>query len=112
MLTKLAGIMVLLFATMGSVWAQVDINRADQVALESIKGVGPAMSKSILDERTKGGSFKDWSDLEKRVKGIGPASSKKLSQAGLTVNGQPRPDANPSVVAQKGKDNPKNSATK
>lgn len=103
MLSKLAAMMVLLVSTMGMAWAQVDINRADQAALESIKGVGPSMSKSMLDERTKGGNFKDWKDLEKRVKGVGAASAKRLSQAGLTVNGQPRPDAPPEAAVKEGK---------
>lgn len=93
MLSKLAAIALLAISTIGTAWAQVDINRADQTALESIKGVGPAMSKSMLDERTRGGKYKDWNDLEKRVKGVGPASAKRLSQAGLTVDGQSRPQA-------------------
>ena len=46
------------------------------------------MSKRILDERTKGGDFKDWADLDTRVKGIGSKSAAKLSAAGLLVNGQ------------------------
>lgn len=92
MFSKFAAIVVLVISTMGMAYAQVDINRADQAALESIKGVGPSMSKSMLEERTKGGNFKDWNDVEKRVKGVGPASATRLSQAGLTVNGQPRPE--------------------
>lgn len=92
MFSKFAAIVVLVISTMGMAYAQVDINRADQAALESIKGVGPSMSKSMLEERTKGGNFKDWNDVEKRVKGVGPASAARLSQAGLTVNGQSRPE--------------------
>lgn len=56
------------------------------------------MPKSMLDERTRGGKYKDWNDLEKRVKGVGAASAKRLSQAGLTVDGQPRPQAMIEVV--------------
>jgi len=76
-----------MFLSMNLAWAEVDVNKADQAALDGIKGVGPAMSRAILDERKKGGNFKDWDDLQKRVKGIGEKSSEKLSQAGLTVNG-------------------------
>jgi competence protein ComEA len=76
--------------SIGSAWAQVDVNKADQAALDGIKGLGPAKSKAILDARTKGGQFKDWSDLEMRVKGLGEKSAIKLSDAGLTVNGQKR----------------------
>jgi competence protein ComEA len=69
----------------------VDVNKADRPALESIKGIGPAAAESILGERSKKGSFKDWSDFESRVKGVGDARAIKLSDAGLTVNGAARP---------------------
>ncbi|HEV2611393.1 MAG TPA: DUF655 domain-containing protein [Noviherbaspirillum sp.] len=88
MLKKLLLAVAALVATMGFAFAQVDVNKADQAALDGLKGVGPKMSKAILDERQKGGQFKDWNDLEQRVKGIGGKSSLKLSDAGLTVNGQ------------------------
>lgn len=68
--------------------AAVDVNKADQAALDGIRGIGPAMSKRILDERQKGGEFKDWSDLRQRVKGIKDKSAAKLSANGLTVNGK------------------------
>lgn len=80
-------------ATMGFAFADVDVNKGDQAALDGIKGIGPAKSKAIVEERTKNGSFKDWSDFEKRVKGIGEKNSTKLSEAGLTVNGQAKPGA-------------------
>ena len=78
-----------LIAAMGMAFAQVDVNKADQAALDSVKGIGPKTSKAIIDERKKGGDFKDWTDFEKRVKGIGEKNAAKLSNAGLTVNGQP-----------------------
>ncbi len=106
MVSKFIAMAVLALATMGLAWAQVDINRADKVALESVKGVGPAMSKSMLEERTKAGNFKDWNDLEKRVKGVGPASAKRLSQAGLTVNGKPRSETKVEPAAQSSKPAP------
>ena len=67
-------------------FAAVDVNKADQAALESVKGIGPAMSTRLLDERKKN-SFKDWPDMIDRVKGIGPGNAAKFSEAGLTVNG-------------------------
>ena len=67
-------------------FAAVDVNKADQAALESIKGVGPAVSGRMLEERKKG-QFKDWSDLVKRVKGVGEGNASKFSANGLTVNG-------------------------
>lgn len=88
MLKKLLLAIATLIATMGIAFAQVDVNKADQAALDGIKGIGPSMSKRILDERKKGGDFKDWFDLEQRVKGIRDKRAAKLSSAGLTVNGQ------------------------
>lgn len=82
-----------LLLTMGLAFAQVDVNKASQAELDGIKGIGPKISKTIIDERARGGSFKDWSDLETRVKGIGEKNSAKMSQAGLTVNGQSKTGA-------------------
>lgn len=76
------------FALIGLAFAQVDVNKADQAALDGVKGIGPSISKRIVDERQAHGPFKDWSDFEKRVKGIGDKKAAALSQAGLTVNGQ------------------------
>lgn len=67
--------------------AQVDVNKADAAALDGIKGIGPSMSKEILDQRAKG-EFKDWADLQTRVKGLGEKKAAKLSEAGLLVNGK------------------------
>ena len=93
MFKKLLLAVATFLATMGFALAQVDVNKADQAALDGVKGIGPKISKTILDERKKGGDFKDWADLEKRVKGVGGKSAVKLSQAGLTVNGQSKPEA-------------------
>ncbi|MFM2068088.1 MAG: hypothetical protein RLZZ584_2997 [Pseudomonadota bacterium] len=70
----------------GLTHAAVDLNKASQADLETIKGVGPAMSNRILEERKKG-EFKDWVDFIDRIKGIGPGNAAKFSEAGLTVNG-------------------------
>jgi competence protein ComEA len=71
----------------------VDINKADQAALDGVKGIGPVTSKAILDERKRGGPFKDWTDFSARVKGIGDKKAANLSRAGLTVNGQAKANA-------------------
>ena len=89
MFKKLLLALAAMIATMGFALAQVDVNKADAAALDSVKGIGPKMSKSILDERTKGGPLKDWADFEKRVQGVGEKSAKKLSAGGLTVGGKP-----------------------
>ena len=67
-------------------FAAVDVNKANQAELESIKGIGPAMSTKILDAR-KTGAFKDWADMQSRVKGVRSGNSTKFSADGLTVNG-------------------------
>jgi competence protein ComEA len=92
MLKKLLLAMATVVATMSFAFADVDVNKADQAALDGIKGIGPTVSKAILDERKKGGNFKDWADLQSRVKGIGDKNSEKFSQAGLTVGGVSKPN--------------------
>ena len=69
-----------------STFAAVDINRASQAELESIKGIGPSLSSRILDAR-KSGAFKDWLDLQSRVKGVRAGNSVRFSADGLTVGG-------------------------
>lgn len=101
MFKKLLLVVVALMMTMGLAFAQVEVNKADQAALDGVKGIGPKTSKTILDERKKGGDFKDWADFQKRVKGVGEKSATKLSEAGLTVNGQPYPKALASASAGK-----------
>lgn len=64
-----------------------DVNKATEAELDGVRGIGPAMSKRILDERKKG-NFKDWNDLVERVKGVGPANAERFSKEGLTVNGE------------------------
>jgi competence protein ComEA len=87
MIKKLMLAVATLVASTGFAFAQVDINKADAAALDGVKGVGPSMSKAILDERSKG-EFKDWADFQKRVKGVGDKKAAKLSEAGLQVNGK------------------------
>jgi competence protein ComEA len=93
MIKKLMLAVATLVASMGFAFAQVDVNKADAAALDSVKGVGPATSKAIIDARTKGGDFKDWSDFQKRVKGVADKRAVQLSKAGLQVNGQSKDGA-------------------
>ena len=99
MFKKLLLALAALIVTMGTAFAQVDANKADQAALDGVKGIGPKLSKTIIDERKKNGDFKDWSDFETRVKGVGVKSAAKLSDNGLTVNGQVRPGSSASASA-------------
>jgi competence protein ComEA len=67
-------------------FAAVDVNRANQADLETVKGIGPGLSGKILEAR-KAGDFKSWGDLVERVGGVGAGNAARLSQAGLTVAG-------------------------
>ncbi len=84
MLKKILAIVAMLYAF--AAFAAVDVNKANAAELDSIKGIGPAVSGKILDERKKG-SFKDWEDFITRVKGVGETNAAKFSSEGLTVNG-------------------------
>jgi len=82
--------------------AAVEVNTADQAALESVKGIGPVHAKAIIDERTKNGPFKDADDLAARVKGIGQKSVTNLEAAGLTINGSSAPPTGAKPSAKPG----------
>ena len=71
---------------MGQVHAAIEVNFADQTALESVRGLGPSKAKAILAERKKNGPFKDSNDLHTRVKGIGEKTVERLMSNGLTIN--------------------------
>ena len=66
----------------------LDINQANEAELDSIKGMGPALSAKVLQARADG-LFKNWPDLMQRVSGIRHHKARNLSEQGLTVNGQP-----------------------
>jgi competence protein ComEA len=86
MLKKILAVLAMLYAAAS--FAAVDVNTAKAADLDSVKGIGPVMSKRILDERKKG-KFRNWDDLIARVKGLGENSAEKLSTQGLTVDGDP-----------------------
>ena len=84
MLKKLFVLFAMLYAAIA--FAAVDANKATAAELDGIKGIGPAISAKIIDERKKG-AFKDWDDMVKRVNGIGEGNAAKFSAEGLTVGG-------------------------
>lgn len=84
MLKKIFAALLALLAA--AAFAAVDVNKASQAELESIKGIGPALSQRLLEERKKS-AFKDWPDVIERVKGIGSGNAARFSSGGLTVDG-------------------------
>lgn len=68
-------------------WAQLDVNQASEADLDSLRGVGPALTARILAQRAQA-PFADWADLMRRVKGLRAATARHLATQGLTVNGQ------------------------
>lgn len=68
--------------------AGVELNSATVAELDSVKGIGPALSRRVLEERQKA-PFADWADFMARVRGVGARAAARWSAADLTVNGEP-----------------------
>lgn len=109
MLKKLLSLLAACCAA--TAFAAVDVNTATAEDLNSVKGIGPAMSTRIVEEREKG-DFKDWGDLKARVKGIGNKKAGKLSAQGLTVGGASYDGAAAKAPKNKGKKAAKKAAKK
>ncbi len=73
----------------------LEVNQADAPSLESLPGIGPALSQAILSALHSGGDFKDWADFENRVKGMKSKKALQLSNKGLTIQGLSRPQTTP-----------------
>ncbi|PUE48106.1 hypothetical protein B9Z47_09785 [Limnohabitans sp. 2KL-1] len=86
MLKKIASVLLTIgFA--GLTWAQqIDLNKASEIELDALKGVGPVLTKEVMNERKKA-PFKNWDDVTSRVKGIGPQKASSLSEQGVRVQG-------------------------
>jgi competence protein ComEA len=61
----------------GSSGGVVNLNRADQAALETLPGVGPSIAAAILQHREREGAFERVEDLLE-VAGIGPSRLAQL----------------------------------
>ena len=83
-------------------FAAVDANKGTAAELDGLKGIGPDMSKRLIDARTTS-QFKDWPDLMSRVKGVKAKTASKLSNQGLTVNGEAFKGAVDAVPAKSAK---------
>lgn len=92
MLKNILYFVILFYA--GFCLAGIDANRASAAELDSVKGIGPALSTRIMEERAKT-PFKDWADMMSRVKGVSTGSALRLSAAGLNVNGAGFTQASP-----------------
>ena len=64
----------------------VDVNRADEAALERLPGIGPTLARRIAAERAARGPFSSFADLRTRVDGIGP--SLEIALDGLVAFGR------------------------
>ncbi len=87
---RLGGLLMSMLFAMQAL-AAVDLNKAGQAELESVKGIGPKKAKAIIEHREKNGPFKSVDDLSK-VKGFGKASVSKV-RANLSVAEVPAKDA-------------------
>ena len=56
----------------------IDLNRADEAALDSLPGVGPVMAQNILAWRQQNGRFSSVEQLQE-ISGIGPARYAQIS---------------------------------
>ncbi len=86
MITKIAATIATVLLA-GVAWAQVDLNKATEIELDGLKGVGPALTREVMTEREKA-PFRNWPDVMQRVKGIGPKKAANLSEQGVRVQGQ------------------------
>ena len=64
----------------------LEINQANEAELDSIKGMGPAMTRKVLNARAEK-PFINWKDLMSRVTGIGKNKAQQFSDQGVLVNG-------------------------
>ncbi|MDD3609274.1 MAG: helix-hairpin-helix domain-containing protein [Halothiobacillaceae bacterium] len=98
---KIKGFMLAAVLAPMLAWAApVDVNTADAVALEQVKGIGPKKAEAIVKYRQEHGPFQSLDDLVK-VPGIGDKSLEGLRDQ-LTVS-KPAAPAAPAAPAGKAK---------
>lgn len=59
---------------------RIDLNQADEFALQSVPSIGPVLAGRIVEERAVAGPFSSMGQLAERVKGIGPKTIRKIEQ--------------------------------
>ena len=77
---------------MGMPAQAVDVNHAITSQLQGVRGVGPRMAQTIVDERERAGRFESLEDLSDRVRGIGRKRLQSLRAAGLRIGTGRDPD--------------------
>ena len=87
MLRRTGVTLVVLLMSLCQAWAAVDINHATELDLDSIKGIGPSTARKIITQRQLK-RLDSWQDFIQRVPGIGEKKAQRMSESGLTVNGQ------------------------
>ncbi len=78
----------LAFMTPARAGAPVNLNSATQAQLESVKGIGPAKARAIIDYRSKMGPFRSVDDL-KKVTGFGEKTVARMRPELTAGNRQP-----------------------
>lgn len=85
----------------------LELNDASRAELERLDGVGVATANRILEERERGGAFRDWADLAARVPGLRGRNLERLKrEPRLTVGGQPATAAPDSRSRSRTQDTP------
>jgi len=56
----------------------LDLNTASAPALERLEGIGPELARRIVEERLRGGPYKDLDGLASRVRGVGAVKAGAL----------------------------------
>lgn len=86
-------------------FAAVDLNSASQAELETVKGIGPAKAKAIVEYRKKNGNFKSADDLDK-VPGFGKKTVDNVKKE-ITVGNAKAASAGKTADAKTVKEGPK-----
>lgn len=95
MLKKLIVVLFASLALCSAALAAADLNTASVQQLESVKGLGPAKAKAIVEYRTKNGPFKSVDDVMK-VPGIKEGVFKKI-KGEISVGGKTAPAPAPTA---------------
>lgn len=99
-MTRLILAILGLFVAVSTAFAAVNLNTADEQALASLKGVGIAKARAIVQERERNGPYRSLDDVGARVKGIGPMTVArwKMDGSASTVEAPVQLDAAPGIV--------------